>query len=49
MNRLSADEAVIFADAVHPTHAVAVSTLLEVGAMLPSVTPQFVMRAGRVP
>jgi 3-dehydro-4-phosphotetronate decarboxylase len=34
---------------VHPTHAVAVSTLLEAGAMLPSVTPQFVMRAGRVP
>jgi L-fuculose-phosphate aldolase len=34
---------------VHPTHAVAVSTLLEAGAVLPSVTPQFVMRAGRVP
>ncbi len=34
---------------VHPTHAVAASTLLEAGAMLPSVTPQFVMRVGRVP
>jgi 3-dehydro-4-phosphotetronate decarboxylase len=34
---------------VHPTHAVAVSTLLSPGDMLPSVTPQFVMRAGRVP
>jgi len=33
----------------HPTHAVALSTLLEAGAVLPAVTPQFVMRAGRVP
>jgi L-fuculose-phosphate aldolase len=33
----------------HPTHAVALSTMLEAGSMLPSVTPQFVMRAGRVP
>ena len=34
---------------VHAPHAVAVSSLLQPGAHVPSVTPQFVMRAGRVP
>lgn len=34
---------------VHATHALAVSTLLQAGDCLPAVTPQFVMRAGRVP
>jgi 3-dehydro-4-phosphotetronate decarboxylase len=36
---------------VHPAHAIAVSMLLEPGkeAFVPSATPQFVMRAGRVP
>lgn len=33
----------------HPAHAVALSTLVEGGSLLPSMTPQFVMRAGRVP
>lgn len=33
----------------HPSHAIAVSTLLEPGAFLPAVTPQFVMRCGLVP
>lgn len=33
----------------HPGCAVAASTLLEPGVCLPAVTPQFVMRAGRVP
>jgi len=34
---------------VHPPHAIALSTLVEPGSFLPSVTPQFVMRAHRVP
>ena len=36
---------------VHPAHAVAVSTLVRSGkrAYTPGMTPQFVMRAGRVP
>ncbi len=33
----------------HPSHAIAASTFLAVGDRLPSVTPQFVMRAGHVP
>ncbi len=33
----------------HPSHAIAASTFLESGTCLPSVTPQFVLRLGRVP
>ena len=33
----------------HPTCAIIASTFLEADAILPAITPQFVMRAGRVP